>query len=214
MEHRDLLHIIFDADRSLRKAEAQLLEGRDARALETILWDAVQEAAALNDREEAILRLERLADLCAQVPGPRMADALLRILDDDAPSVRHTAGEALLDVAYERYAEVARAIERGLASGLQAPAATELPYLLAEVGEPSALPLLRRFLDHPDPDVIAAAIESMAQLEDPDAATDLQRFLGDDRPVTVEDFEEDLSTTLGELAREALEALGVAPPER
>jgi HEAT repeat protein len=214
MKHRDLLHIIFDADRSLRKAEAQLLEAPDARALETILWDAVQEAGALSDREEAVLRLGRLADLCAQVPGPRMADALLRILDDDAPSVRHTAGEALLDVAYERYAEVARAIERALGSGLQAPAATELPYLLAEVGEPSALPLLRRFLDHPDPDVIAAAIESMAQLEDPDAATDLQRFLADDRPVTVEDFEEDLSTTLGELAREALEALGVEPPER
>ena len=54
------------------------------------------------------MRLERLADLCAQVPGPEMTDALIDIMDYGKPPVRIAAGEALLDVAYEYYAEVAR----------------------------------------------------------------------------------------------------------
>lgn len=207
MAHDDLLQAIFDAERALRDAEAQLMREPDAHTLETVLWDAVTHATNMADRSEAVLRLERLADLCAQVPGPRMVDALLRILADDTPSVRHAAGEAILDVAYERYAEVARAIERGLDENMSAPAATELPYILAEVGEPSALSLLRRFLQHRDPEVIAAAMEAMAQLGDPEAAADLERFVGDARRVTMEDFEDETATTLGELAQEALEEL-------
>jgi HEAT repeat protein len=208
MPPKDLLSSIFDADRSLRAAEAKLMDDHDPAALEDLLSDAVDGALRLDDRAEATMRLERLADLCAQVPGPRMADALLRILGDDSPSVRTTAGEALLDVAYERYAEVARAIERALTNGVGAPAAAELPYILAEVGEPSALPLIRRFLDHADPEVVAAAIESLAQLGDPDAASDLERFVDDGRHVTMEDFEEETATTIGELARDALDLLG------
>jgi len=85
----------------------------------------------------------------------------------------------------------------------------ELPWVLAEIAEPSALPLIRRFLDHPNADVVAAAIESLAQLEDPEAARDLERFVGDSRIVVIEDFEDETKTTLGELAEDALEMLGV-----
>ncbi|HJK93466.1 MAG TPA: hypothetical protein RMH26_22210, partial [Polyangiaceae bacterium LLY-WYZ-15_(1-7)] len=149
------LETIFDADRRLREAEAALLQ-TPRKALATLLADAVDEAVALDDRAEAEMRLERLADLCAQVPGPAMADALIRILDDHEPRVRVAAGEALLDVAYDYYAEVARAIERSLDAGSQVRALAELPFLLVEVGEPSAGPLLRRFLAHPDAHVVAA----------------------------------------------------------
>ena len=96
-----------------------------------------------------MLRLERLADLCAQVEGPEMADALIAILDDDAPSVRVQAAEALVDVGFERYAEVARAIERALARGEHGPAMQELPWVLCEIAEPSARPLIARFLQEP-----------------------------------------------------------------
>lgn len=206
MTPRDDLQTIFDAERNLRQAETRLL-GREADGVASALSAAVDEAIALDDRDEAVLRLERLADLCAQVSGPAMADALLRILNHEAPSVRVAAGEALLDVAYERYAEVARAIERALDATVEGPAMAELPYVLAEVGEPSALPLIRRFLAHPEPDVVAAAIEALAQLGDPDAIADLRPLVEDDRAVSMQLFEEDSRTTVGDLARDAIDLL-------
>ncbi len=202
------LQRIFDADRTLRKAEDELLRNKRADELVALLEAETKKALTLGDRQEGTMRLERLADLCAQVPGPAMADALIAILNDGEPRVRVAAGEALRDVGYERYAEAARAIERALDRGDAGLAMSELPWVLAEIAEPSALPLIRRFLDHASPDVIAAAIESLSQLGDPDAAGDLRRFVGDARTVLIEDFEEETKTTLGELAEEALRELG------
>jgi HEAT repeat protein len=199
---------IFDADRSMRKAEAMLLRKKRSEELVSLLADATSEALTLEDRTEATMRLERLADLCAQVPGPRMTDALIAMLNDGEPRVRVAAGEALRDVGFERYAEVARGIERALERGEDGLAMSELPWVLAEIAEPSAVPLIRRFLHHASPDVIAAAIEALAQLQDPAAVEDLRRFTDDARIVTIEDFEEETKTTLGELAAEALGTLG------
>lgn len=169
---------------------------------------AIEEARGQGDRTEASMRLERLADLCAQVPGPKMADALIRILDDDEPTVRVAAGEALLDVGYERYAEVARAIERALDQPASGAAMTELPFVIAEIGEPSALALLRRFLSHPDADVVAAGVEALVQLGDPGAIADLEKLADDAREVTLDDLE-DGDTTIGELAEAAIEELSL-----
>jgi HEAT repeat protein len=205
----DELQRVFDADRALREAESALLRKKGSAELTSLLERETQIALRLEDRREGTMRLERLADLCAQVPGPQMTDALIAILNDPEPRVRVTAGEALRDLGYERYAEVARGIERALDDGATGLAMCELPWVLAEIAEPSALPLLRRFLDHRSEDVIAAAIEALAQLQDPDAVPDLERFLGDTRMVVIEDFEDETKTTLGELAADALEMLPV-----
>lgn len=199
------LERIFDADRTLREAERVLLRKRSAPELITLLEHETERALRLSDRAEATMRLERLADLCAQVPGPRMTDALIAILNDAEPRVRVAAGEALRDIGYERYAEVARGIERALDAGSAGPVLSELPWILAEIAEPSALALIRRFLDHEDADVVAAGIEALAQLRDPDSIPHLERFLGDPRVVIIEDFEDETKTTLGELAADALE---------
>lgn len=208
MSLSDELHRIFDADRTIRAAESALLRDSGAHELFTLLERETQKALDSADRREAAMRLERLADLCAQVPGPRMTDTLIAILNAEEPRVRVAAGEALRDVGYERYAEVARGIERALDRGAEGLAMSELPWVLAEIGEPSALPLIRRFLDHRSADVVAAAIEALAQLQDPEAIEDLERFLGDPRVVIIDDFEDETKTTLGELAKEALEMLG------
>lgn len=212
MSLSDELQRIFDADRALRKAESVLLRRKGSEELITLLERETDVALHMEDREEGTMRLERLADLCAQVPGPRMTDALVAILNDGEPRVRVAAGEALRDLGYERYAEVARGIERALDSNEEGPAMSELPWVLAEIAEPSALPLIRRFLHHPSPDVTAAAIEALAQLQDPESVQDLQRLIGDSRVVTIEDFEEETKTTLGELAEDALEMLGLPRP--
>lgn len=200
------LNAIFEADRALRVAERALLD-QDPDVLTSLLAASVEKAKADPVAEESMMQLERLADLCAQVPGPRMADALVSILDDDEPSVRVAAGEALLDVAYDYYAEVARAIDRALDRGQTGPAMVELPFLLAEVGEPGAVPQLKRFLKSEDPDVVAAAIEASTELLDPDLLPALQALTEDTRTVTMEEFEEETTASLGELAHEAIAAL-------
>jgi len=219
MSLSDELRRIFEADRVMRAAESVLLRERGSDELIALLESETKQALQLDDREEATMRLERLADLCAQVPGPRMTDALIAILNDTEPRVRVAAGEALRDLGFERYAEVARGIERALDADVRqprgdevvlrsGPAMSELPWVLAEIAEPSALLLIRRFLEHSDPDVAAAAIEALAQLQDPEAVNDLERFTGDSREVILEDFEDEEKTTIGDLARDALAMLG------
>jgi HEAT repeat protein len=136
-----------------------------------------------------------------------MTDALLAILDDDSPSVRVHAAEALADVGFERYAEVARGVERALQAGTQVNALSELPWVLIELGEPSARKLIASFLAHPEPDVIGSAIEALAELGDPASVKDLEPFMKDEREVEVDTEEGDERVTLAELASEAIDAL-------
>ena len=206
MSLTDQLRAIFDAERALRQAESQLLQA-DHKSLEDLLSQAVAAAKAERDPYEAELRLTRLADLCAQVPGEAMADALLSILDEEQPSVRVQAAEALVDVAYDRYAEVARAIERALARNDDGPAMQELPWVLAEVAEPSAVPLVTRFLNHANEEIVASAIEALTRLGDPQAVQALKKLVNDPRVVTVEEGDEEFTSTVGELASEAIEVL-------
>jgi HEAT repeat protein len=203
---KDALLSIFDAERNLRQHEKTLLAAEPA-AVRELLSTAVAEAKALGEPKEAALRLERLSDLCAQVEGPEMTDALVAILDDELPSVRVHAAEALVDVGFERYAELARGIERALTRAGQALALQELPWVLCEIGEPSARPLIARFLLHADAEVVASAIEALAELGDPDAVKDILPLCDDARPIELDDDSGGIAATLGELARETIEAL-------
>jgi HEAT repeat protein len=121
--------------------------------------------------------------------------------------VRVQAAEALVDVAYDRYVEVARSIERLLEQGAAGPAMRELPWVLAEVAEPSAAKLISRFLTQETAEIVASAIEALAQLQDPSAVPALRKLQDDPREVTMDDGHEEQTTTIGDLASEAVEAL-------
>jgi HEAT repeat protein len=207
MSAKELLEALFAADRKLREAESTLLSHPEAEELARALERAADQAFALEDVHEASARLSRLSDLCAQAQGPRTADTLLRILNHQAPEVRVAAGEALRDFAYDRYAEVARAIERALEKSLPGPALQEVPWILAEIGEPSAVPLIARCLKHPDVEVIASGIEALAEIGDESAIALLEPLRKDRRVVHLEEGEAGYSTTLGELASEAISEL-------
>lgn len=203
---QEILSELFDAERALRNAERAFMQN-EPTALSALLVQAVREAKALDDKVESRMQLERLADLCAQVPGPEMSDALISILDDDWAAVRVQAAEALVDVGYERYAEVARSIERALETE-QFAALQELPWVLIELGEPSARKLIVRFLESENADVVASAIEALAELGDGSSINDLKPFLKDAREVEIESDEGGEAVTLGELASEAIDTLG------
>jgi HEAT repeat protein len=207
----EILAALFDADRAMRQHENALLGISEQKALRALLAAAVVDAKRQPSRQEATMRLERLADLCAQVEGPEMCDQLIAILDDDVPSVRLQAAEALVDVGFERYAEVARAIERALARDAQGPAMQELPWVLVEIAEPSARPLIARFLKNPAVEVVASAVEALAELGDRDAVKDLRPLMDDSRAVQLDDDgpddDEEMSATLGDLVRETIAAL-------
>jgi len=86
---------------------------------------------------------------------------------DEEPAVHCWLGVAerelgLSGVAYERFKEVARAVERVLDRDHAGLSMQELPFVLTQIRDPDPIPLISRFLSHPVAEVVAAAIESMA----------------------------------------------------
>ncbi len=203
-----LVSELFDAERKVRSLHVDLSNAEPATLLAAI-GVSVREALELADEDEAALRLVRLASLLGEIEGPRAVDLLIDVLGSDEPEARHAAGEALEDIAFDRFKEVALGVERALdrvPSGNSA--LLELPYLLAGVGEPGVRKLLARFLTHEDPAAAAAAIEAFVDMGDTGAATLIARLEGDPREVSLEDEEgEEGNATIGELATEAKKLL-------
>lgn len=207
-ELRNHLEGLFDAERKVRELHDTLVTApRDA--LLDLLEPAIAEAVKL-DEAEASLRLVRMAEVLADVDGPRGIDALVDILASDHPEARHAAGEAIEEAAFERFKEVAQGVERALGRlPVGSPALPELPYILAEVPEPGVLKLIEKFLKHQDADAVAAAIEVSADMGDPALIKHLQKLVDDKRTVDMaeEDSDEASEVTIGELAEEAIDIL-------
>jgi HEAT repeat protein len=218
------LQALFDAERTTRRVHADLVKahGKEPGPLVAALRAEATAARDLEPEEQAI-RLVRVASLLGDLHGAEAVDLLIDILDAEDPEARHAAGEALEGLAYDRFKEVALGIERAL-TRLKAgsSALTELPYLLAEIPEPGATKLLGRFLQHADPEAVAAAIEALVEIADPMAASMLGPLANDKRVVQLEDEGgEEGKVTIGELAAEARQLLaevsqaeGKARPEK
>ena len=206
------LQALFEAEQSVRKATISLLDEEPSDLL-PVLTLALDEALQLSDEEEQALRLVRLAELFSELDGPDAIDRLMDILGSDEPEARHAAGTALEEIGYERFKDLALGVERALDRlDASSPALVELPYLLSEItDEPGVVKLLARFAAHSEPNVVAAAIEAIAETGDP-AARKLLAPLRSDRRVAQldEDGDEVSPVSLGELARDAYDVLGAA----
>src|SRR5262245_20481351 len=200
------LGALFDAERSARALHAALRSEGDT-ALVPALKTAVGEALALTDESEATIQLVRLALLLGDLEGDAVVDLLIDILGGISPEGRVAAGEALEGLAFDRFKEVALGIERALGRLPKGNAAlTELPFLLAEVGEPGCAKLLGRFLQVEDPEVVASAIEGMAELGDPACIPMLAKLERDGRQVQLDDDGGE-RVSIADLAHEAREIL-------
>jgi HEAT repeat protein len=183
------LKALFDAERAVRRAHDELVDTAPESVL-PLLEQATRAALSLDqlDEDEASLRLVRVAALLGEMQGPRVVDLLVDILGSDEPEARHGSGEALANLAFDRFKEVALGVERALERLPPGnPALAELPYLLVEVPEPGVAKLLARFLAHRDPDAVAAAIESLVEIGDPSAVPLLDALASDSRRVQLED---------------------------
>ena len=205
---------LFEAERRVRAVHAELVH-QNRTTLETALRSEVAAALAKIDADpdDATVRLVRLAALLGDIEGGEVAvDALIDILACDDPEARHVAGQALEDLAFDRFKEVALGIERALVRLPKgSPALTELPYLLAEIGEPGAVKLLARFLAHADENSVAAAIEALVEMGDPSAATMLSSLEKDTRQVELDDDDGE-RVSIGDLAAEARQLLAELEP--
>ena len=209
-----LIEDLYAAERSVRALHVRISDSKEADQL-AALTTATADALAVEDEEESSLRLVRLAELLGDLEGPKAADLLLDILGTDSLEARRSAGEALEDLAFDRFKELALAVERALERlPLGHAALTELPFLLSEVPEPGVRRLLGRFLSHRDPEAVAATIEAIVDHADVSAADLLLPLEKDTRKVEMEDEEGDEGhVTIGELATEArslLAELGAA----
>ncbi len=202
---------LFAAERDARLYHDQLTlrteEQRDEILAE--VRNAIADAAALEDPEEASLRLVCMARLLGELEGDDVVDALIDVLDVEHPEARNEAGEQLQGLAFERFKEVALGIERALKRlGAGSPALVELPYILVEFPDVGAPSLLGKFLEHPDVDAVAAAIEALVEVGDPTSVKLLLPLQGDERTTTLGDDEQmQAEVSLGELVIEAIELL-------
>lgn len=204
---RETLHALFEAERAARAHHASL-RGEGDTALLPVLRAATVEALALDDEDEASVQLVRLALLLGDLEGAEVVDLLVDILGGVSPEARIAAGEALEGLAFDRFKEVALGIERALERLPKGnPALSELPFLLAEVGEPGCAKLLGRFLQNEDAEVVASAIEAIAELGDPSAIPLLAKLERDGRQVQLDEEDGDERVSIADLAHEARELL-------
>ena len=200
---------LFDAERAVRTLHDQVADAAEEDALEA-LSRALDAALKLPDADEASLRLVRVANLLGEFEGPRAVDLLIDVLAGEHAEARDAAGEQLEAVAFDRFKEVAKGVERALKRlPVGSPALPELPYVFAEIPEPGVVKLLGQFLGHDDADAVAAAIEVAVEVGDPSFARLLEPLREDKRTVELADdaAEGGSLVTIGELAIEAIELL-------
>lgn len=203
------LNALFDAERSVRALHDEL-GALPAGELLDALSVALTAALSEPNEEEASLRLVRIAALLGEHEGPRAVDAMIDVLSSEHAEARKAAGDELEALAYERFKDVASGVERALKRlPVGSPALPEIPYILSEVPEPGVIRLLGQFLTHGDPDAVAAAIETLAEVGDPAAIKFLTPLVDDARTVELADEGGDTTSeaTIGELAAEAIALL-------
>jgi HEAT repeat protein len=82
-----------------------------------------------------------------------------------------------------------------------------MPFLLTDVEDPEVPRVLERFLAQENADVVASAIEAIAEYGDPSSVAALEGLTDDSRLVSIDDSSEASEWTVGRLAKEAIDMI-------
>jgi HEAT repeat protein len=204
-----LLSDLIEANKRMLRARDAFFEQGDNKGRSKAIAAEIDRALSADAAGDAGLRLILVSDLLVEIQGPEGVKSLLRILGHEDPGVRVTAGEALVEVLSDRWAEASRSVEAAIGS-MTVEALRELPFVIAEVAEPAGGAIIGKLLAHADADVAASAIEALVELGDASHLDAIKKLVGDTRALTAEEQEgeEDVDGgTLGELASDAVEML-------
>ena len=200
MPLKDVLTQLFDAEQRVRQHHAELA-GAAPTELLPLLRDVVRGGGG-DDEDVAAARLSRVAAILGDLEGPEVVDLLVDIVDGPSSEARVVAAEALVELGFDRFKEVALGVERAfdrLSAGSLA--LQELPFVMAEIGEPGGVRVVSKLLSHADAEAVACAIEALSEMGDPAAIPALAKLEKDTRMVEIDEDSERVS--IGDLALEA-----------
>jgi HEAT repeat protein len=149
--------------------------------------------------------LVRITEMLINYDSVAVAKLLGAGLGHPNPDVRLLSGDAMLHLTEEGLERIMPAVEDTLKEG--GLGAEEMPFLLTDVDDPEIPRVLERFLGQENADVVASAIEAIAEYGDPTSIPALEKLTGDTRPVSVEDNTDHADWTIGRLAEEAVDML-------
>ena len=129
--------------------------------------------------------LVRITEMLINYDSEAVAKLLGAGLGHPNPDVRLLSGDAMLHLTEEGLQRIMPAVEEILERG--GLGAEEMPFLLTDVDDPEVPRILERFLNQDEADVVASAIEAMAEYGDPNSIPVLEQLTGDTRPVSVEE---------------------------
>jgi hypothetical protein len=204
----EIIVAIFDAEHSVRRLHEELRHVDRAVLLRTM---AAAVAASLREQNErdAVVQQTCLAQILGQLTGDAAVDLLIDLFGSEHPEPQQIAGEALEQLSFDRFKEVALGIERALVRLPQSsPARSGFPYLLEEVPEPGVAVLLGKMLHQVDADAVCAAVEMISDRKETSLIPELEALKSDPRLVDIDDDEgETDQVQLGLLVTEALAEL-------
>ncbi len=211
MKDTNVLVKLFDAEKSFRQAREAVFAEMSDDLLVKGVGAEIDRSMPQSSSEDAGFRLMLCAEMLEAVPCKESARLLLVILNHEEPGIRVSAGEALVNMLEERWRDASQAVEAAIKSGTSLHALREVPFVLAETGEPGAGALIAKLLTHADADVVASAIEALVEMGDGTYRADIERLSKDPRALAAVETEEGESAqesgTVGELAAEAAKIL-------
>jgi hypothetical protein len=204
----EIIVALFDAERSVRRLHEELRHVDRAVLIRTMAA-AVTASLREQDERDAVIQQTCLAQILGQLTGDTAVDLLIDLFGSEHPEPQQIAGEALEQLAFDRFKEVALGIERALVRLPQSsPARSGFPYLLEEVPEPGVTILLGKMLKQVDADAVCAAVEMISDRKEISLIPELESLKSDPRLVDLDDDEgETDQVQLGLLVTEALAEL-------
>ncbi len=205
MAARETIQEIIALDQKITELK-EVLDGFPKKEQEDTLVDFfLGMLEELGEEDPLSIGLIRIAEMLLSHSSDRITKILGNGLGHPNSDVRLLSGDALLHLAEDGLDNIMPAVEDALEKGgLQA---DEMSFLLTDVDHPEVPNVLLRFLDQESVDIVASAIEALAEFGDPSSIPALEKLTNDKRMVPVEGETKQTSLTLGELAKEAIEML-------